>query len=603
MFVIDSIILIGAFLIIFAIASSKFAARLGMPLVVLFIGVGMMAGSEGIGGIEFESYGLAHAVGTVALAIILFDGGLGTRMSHFRLVWKPAGVLATFGVLITTVLTGLGAAWVMGIPLLEGMLIGAIAGSTDAAAVFSVFRGRGLNLDERLAGTIEVESGSNDPMAIFLTIGILQVLQGTSELGIDLVWLFVLQMGVGGVVGILAGKGAELLINRINLDAAGLYPVLTTATGLLSFGVAAAIGGSGFLAIYITGIVLGSSKKLVFRRGIYLFHDGMAWLSQITMFVVLGLLSFPSRLLDTAGEGLAVAAILVFVARPVAVFGLLFPFGFTWRELVFVSWAGLKGAVPVILATFPLLFGLPGGERFFDVIFFVVIVSALLQGLSLSWLANWLGLLGPTKATPPLSLEITSLKEVDGDILGYDVPYDGHLAGRLIRDLSLPDGAVVALLIREQRIIPPRGSTKLMGGDHLFVVVRDELRPVLDRLFGGDGELELPAHGIELQGGVRLGDLRELYGIELGNIGADGSASATNDKGSKTATLDEFVRTRLADLNLEPGLRVQCGDHELRVTEVREARVKRARLLKATSPPEPRTGSAERLQVSDGASA
>jgi cell volume regulation protein A len=602
LFVIDSIILIGAFLIIFAIASSKFAAKLGMPLVVLFIVVGMMAGSEGIGGIAFESYGLAHAIGTVSLAIILFDGGLGTRMSNFRLVWKPAGVLATFGVLITTVIVGLGAAWIMGIPLLEGMLIGAIAGSTDAAAVFSVFRGRGLNLEERLGGTIEVESGSNDPMAIFLTIGILQVLQGTSELGLDLVWLFVLQMGVGGVVGILAGKGAELLINRINLDAAGLYPVLTTATGLFAFGVAATLGGSGFLAIYIAGIVLGSSKKLVFRRGIYLFHDGMAWLSQITMFVVLGLLSFPSRLIDNASEGLAVAAVLVFVARPVAVFGLMFPFGFTWRELIFVSWAGLKGAVPVILATFPLLFGLPSGERYFDIIFFVVIVSALLQGLSLSWLAKWLGLLGPTKATPPLSLEITSLKEVDGDILGYDVPHDGHLAGRFIRDLSLPDGAVVALLIREQRIIPPRGSTRLLGGDHLFVVVRGELRPVLDRLFSGDGPLELPAHGIELQGGVRLGDLRELYGIELGSIGPDGGATGTNDKG-KTATLDEFVRTRLADMTLEPGLRVQCGDHELRVTEVRETRVKRARLLKTAGQVEPRAGAGERPPPADEASA
>lgn len=603
MFVIDSIILIGAFLIIFAIASSKFAAKLGMPLGVLFIGVGMLAGSEGIGGIAFEAYDLAHAVGTVSLAIILFDGGLGTRMSNLRLVWKPAGVLATFGVLITTVIVGLAAAWIMGIPLLEGMLIGAIAGSTDAAAVFSVFRGRGLNLDERLGGTIEVESGSNDPMAIFLTIGILQVLMGTSELGLDLVWLFVLQMGVGGVVGILAGKGAALLINRINLDAAGLYPVLTAATGLFSFGVAAAIGGSGFLAIYIAGIVLGSSKKLVFRRGIFLFHDGMAWLSQITMFVVLGLLSFPSRLVENAGEGLAVAAVLVFIARPVAVFGLMSPFGFTWRELIFVSWSGLKGAVPIILATFPLLFGLPGGERYFDIIFFVVLVSALLQGLSLSWLAKWLRLLGPTKAPPALSLEITSLKEVDGDILGYDVPHDGHLAGRIIRDLSLPDGAVVALLIREQRFIPPRGSTKLMGGDHLFVVVRGELRPVLDRLFGGEGELVLPVDGIELQGGVRLGDLRELYGIEFGAMTQEGAARGANDKNANTATLDEFVRTRLADVNLEPGLRVHCGEHELEVTEVREARVKRARLLKASSPIEAKTGSSNKPRPADEASA
>jgi cell volume regulation protein A len=583
MFVIDSVILVGAILLIFAITSSKFASNLGMPLVVLFIGVGMLAGSDGIGGIAFESYGLAHAIGTVALAIILFDGGLRTSTASFKLVWKPAGMLATFGVFVTSFVTGLAAHLIMDIPLIEGMLVGAIAGSTDAAAVFSVLRGRGLNLDQRVTGTIEVESGSNDPMAIFMTVGLLQLIQGTIEPGLDLVWLFVLQMGVGTVVGIAAGKGATMLINRINLDAAGLYPVLTAATGLLAFGVAAALGGSGFLAIYIAGIVLGNGEKLVFRRGIYLFHDGIAWLAQITMFVVLGLLSFPSRLVETADEGLAVAAFLVFVARPIAVFGLIFPFGFTWREMLFISWAGLKGAVPVILATFPLLFGMASGSRYFDVIFFVVLISALAQGLSLPWLARRLGLLGPTQAEPPFSLEITSLKEVDGDILGYSVPHDSRLALRFIRDLALPDGALVALLIRDHKIIPPRGSTRLMGGDHLFVVVRGELRGVIDRLFAGGGDIELPERGIELQGAARLLDLRELYGIELDPSHSEGettpSAETSVSRSDTSLTLDEFVRGRLDDLTLEPGLRILCRDRELQVTEVREGRVKRAHLF------------------------
>lgn len=573
MFVIDSIILIGAVLLIFAITSSKFASRLGMPLVVLFIGVGLLAGSEGIGRIDFENYSLSHAIGTVALAIILFDGGLRTSTASFKLVWKPAGILATVGVLLTSFVTGLAAHVIMGIPLLEGMLIGAIAGSTDAAAVFSVLRGRGLNLEERLSGTIEVESGSNDPMAIFLTVGILQLLTGEVEPGFGLVWLFVLQMGVGSIVGVLAGKGAILLINRINLDAAGLYPVLTAATGLFAFGFAAALGGSGFLSIYIAGIVLGNSEKLVFRRGIYLFHDGIAWLSQIAMFVVLGLLAFPSRLMSSADEGLAVAAFLVFIARPLAVFGLIFPFGFTWREMLFISWAGLKGAVPVILATFPLLFGIPAGARYFDVIFFVVLVSALAQGLSLPWLAEKLGLQGPDRVEPPLSLEITSLKEVDGDILGYAVPHDSKLANRFIRDLALPDGALVALLIRDHKIIPPRGSTKLTGGDHLFVVVRGELRPFIDRLFAGEGQVPLPERGIELQGSARLTDLSELYGLDLGPV------RTGEPNPSPHLTLDEFVRTRLDDLTLEPGLSMTCGDRELQVTEVREARVKRAHLF------------------------
>ncbi len=575
MFLIDNLILLASVLTLFAIAFSRFASRLGMPVLVLFIGVGMLAGSEGVGGIEFENYALAHAVGTVGLAIILFDGGLGTSYSAFRLVWRPAALLATVGVLVTTLATGLLAAWLLGLPVLEGLLLGAIVGSTDAAAVFAVLRGQGMNLDERLTRTLEVESGSNDPMAIFLTIGLIEVLLGQSDLGVGLLGLFFMQMGVGTAVGLAVGKGATLLINRISLDSAGLYPVLTAATGLFAFGLAAALGGSGFLAIYLAGIVVGNSPTLVFRRGIFLFHDGMAWLGQIAMFVVLGLLSFPSRLMDAAPEGLLVAAGLILLARPLAVFGLTAPFGFSARELVFISWAGLKGAVPVLLATFPLLLGLPGGHRLFDIIFFVVLVSAILQGSTLGWLARKLRLLGPKRVAPPISLEISSLKHVEGDIIDYGVDPNTRLVGRAVRDLNLPDGALVALVTRGQRLIPPRGSTRLQADDHLFVVVRPELRPLVDRLFSGRGTPGVPEHGVELQGGAILSDLAELYGLDL----------CPELPPSCEDTLDGWLRHALSDAPLDVGTRLQTPRYTLEVTELRDGRVKRLRLL--PRPPDP----------------
>src|SRR5690606_5777698 len=346
MFAVDRIILIVAILILVGIASSKFSTRLGLPVLVLFLGVGMLAGSEGIGGIEFENYRLAHGIGSVALALILFDGGLRTTVEAFRMVLKPAVLLATIGVFITAAITGLAASWITGVPLLLGLLLGSIVGSTDAAAVFAILRSKGVNLRERLAALLEVESASNDPMAIFLTVGLLQVLLGEIELGPSLIKLFVMQMSVGAIVGVAIGFAAVWAINRVNLDAAGLYPVLVTAAGLLSYGIAANLGGSGFLAVYLAGIVIGNSR-VVFKTGILRFHDGAAWLSQIAMFVLLGLLAFPSRLLAVAHEGLLVAAALIFVARPVAV-GVILPwFRFSFNEFLLVSWVGLKGAVPV----------------------------------------------------------------------------------------------------------------------------------------------------------------------------------------------------------------------------------------------------------------
>jgi cell volume regulation protein A len=555
MFAIDRVLLITGILLLVGIFASKFAARLGLPVLVLFILVGMLAGEEGLGRIVFDNYELAHGIATVALCFILFDGGMRTPRPALQLSWKPAGLLATLGVVLTSVVTGFAASAILGIPLLEGLLLGSIVGSTDAAAVFSILRSKGLHLNRRLSATLEVESGSNDPMAIFLTVGCLEVLTGQMSGGAELLGFLAKQMGIGLFVGVAVGWIAVRLINRIRLDTAGLYPVLTGVCGLVSFGVAAVLGGSGFLAVYLTGIWIGNNR-IVFQRGSLLFHDGLAWIGQIIMFVVLGLLSYPSQVLKMAGPGLLIAAVLIFVARPIAVIPLLLPFGFSFREMVFVSWTGLKGAVPIILATYPLLFGLSDGLLFFNVIFFVVLVSAVTQGWSLPVVARWLGLQQPPEPSPSMSLEITSLRHVDAEIVGYNVTNDSPVTGRRVSELALPDGMVVAIVARGDRLIPPRGSTVFQEKDHVSLVLRDEVRPLADLLFvpcGGE-EKELPAlvefafHGV-----AKLGSLRESYGIDL--------------PGDAAMTLANFVEERAGTV-LEKGLLVDCGRFSLHVREM-----------------------------------
>jgi cell volume regulation protein A len=482
MFLVDQLILLAGALLLIGIVSSKASMRLGLPVLVLFLFVGMLAGEEGIGRIEFDDFRTAHAIGTLALAVILFDGGLRTDAAALRLAWKPSLLLATIGVFITAIVTGVAAARALDVPLVTGLLLGSIVASTDAAAVFSVLRSQGLRLRQRVAATLEIESGSNDPMAIFLTIGLIEVILGRMALGPDLIWLFVQQMGIGTVAGLAVGWGAVRVINRINLQAAGLYPVLTGAHGLLAFGLAAALGGSGFLSIYLAGIVLGNSR-LAFQRGTLLFLDGLAWVSQIAMFVVLGLLSTPTSLLAVAPAGLAVAAVLVLVSRPLAVVPLLAFFGFSARELLLISWVGLKGAVPIILATFPLLFDVPHGALLFNVVFFVVLVSAVLQGWTLPLLASRLGLQEENAPEKPVTLEISGIHTAGAEIVDYPVGEASWVAGRPLTHLELPDGAVIAMISRAGQLIPPQGSTEVQAGDHVFVVIRPENRGRVDQVF------------------------------------------------------------------------------------------------------------------------
>ena len=494
---INTVLFLTAILLLLGIGSSKFSARIGMPMLVLFLGVGMLAGSEGLGRIAFENYHLANSIGSVALALILFDGGLRTSMHSVRAVWRPALSLATLGVALTSGLTGLAAALVLDIPLLHGLLLGAIVGSTDAAAVFSILRTSGLRLPRRLADTLEVESGSNDPMAIFLTVGLIGLITGTADSPAGLAMLFLLQFGVGSVVGVAVGLVATWAVNRINLDYAGLYPVLVLAFGLLTFGLAAVLGGSGFLAVYIAGIVLGS-RSLVYRNGIFQFHDAAAWLGQIALFVMLGMLSFPSRLAGVAVDGLLVALALTFVARPLAVALSTLPFGFNLRETIFLSWVGLKGAVPITLATFPLLAGVEHGTLIFNVVFFVVLVSAVTQGWSLPLVARWLRLGTRSASTAPVSVEINALRHVDGEIVEYRVAAEANVAGRTLRELALPYEVTVTLVVRGNEVIMPRGRTVLAPGDRVFVAMRRRIKPLMDCLFDACADPVLLAPGQEI---------------------------------------------------------------------------------------------------------
>lgn len=521
MFLIDKLILIAGVLVLVGLISSKLSSRLGLPVLVLFLLLGMLAGSEGIGGIEFEDYRLAQAIGTLALTVILFDGGLSTSLASIQVAWKPSVLLATLGVVVTAAITGVAATLILGISWLEGMLLGSIVASTDASAVFSVLRWGGVGLPKRIAAVLEVESASNDPMAIFLTIGCLELLLGRITFGPGLLSLFASQMLIGTVVGLAGGFATVWLVNRIELGAGGMYPVLVSACCLLTYGAAVQLGGSGFLAVYLAGVVIGN-KSIMFQQGIRRFHDAIAWLSQVVMFVTLGLLCFPSRLWEVSGKAILICLVLIFVARPIAVVMSALPFRFNWRELTFVSWVGLKGAVPITLATFPMMFATPEAPMqaglIFDVVFFIVVLSAVVQGTSLTPAARWLKLERPKAPEPPVTLEISSLRHVDGKVVDYPIGEDSRAAGRLVRDLALPGGVVIALIARQHRVIPPQGLTRIHAGDHVIAVLEPGAEPLLDQVFGRTSE-ELNAVPMEVEfpfrGTTTVGDLEEFYSLHL----------------------------------------------------------------------------------------
>ncbi|HEX2046946.1 MAG TPA: potassium/proton antiporter [Acidimicrobiales bacterium] len=462
----------AAVLVLLGVVASKVSARLGVPALLLFLLVGMAAGSEGVGGIEFADYALAQSIGVVALAFILFAGGFDTEWSSVRPVVGPSLLLATAGVLVTALISGAFASWILDVSLTTGLLLGAVISSTDAAAVFSVLRSRSVSLRGRLRPLLELESGSNDPMAVFLTVGLLELLTEDGATVAGLLPLFVAQMALGGVAGVLAGKGAVLAINRVRLEYEGLYPVVMIALVLLTYGVTATLGGSGFLAVYVAGLVLGH-ERFIHKRSLTRFADGLAWLMQIAMFLVLGLLVFPSDLVPVAGKALLVSLVLIFVARPLAAGPLLLLAGFRPRETLMVSWVGLRGAVPIVLATFPLVEGLAQAELLFNVVFFIVLTSVLLQGTTIPVVARWLGVDAPLERRRWQLVEAVEAGSAKTDLHEVVVGADTPAAGRQIVDLQLPQGVLVVLVSRGGDFVVPQGSTVLMPGDTVLLLADD----------------------------------------------------------------------------------------------------------------------------------
>ena len=459
-------------LVLFGVVASKVSARLGVPALLLFLLVGMAAGSEGVGGIEFDDYGVAQAIGVVALAFILFAGGFDTDWRSARPVVGPSLLLATAGVLVTAFISGAFASWILGISLTAGLLLGAVISSTDAAAVFSVLRSRSVGLRGRLRPLLELESGSNDPMAVFLTLGFLELLTHDGATVAGLIPLFLTQMIVGGVAGVLAGKGSVRAINRFRLEYEGLYPVVMIGVVLLTYGVTASLGGSGFLAVYVAGLVMGH-ERFVHKKSLVRFADGLAWLMQIAMFLVLGLLVFPSDLVPVAGRALLVSLVLIFVARPLAAGPLLLLAGFRPRETLMVSWVGLRGAVPIVLATFPLVEGLAQAELVFNVVFFIVLTSVLLQGTTIPLVARWLGVDAPLERRRWQLVDVAEAGGAMTDLHEVMVAAESPAAGRQLVDLQLPQGVLVVLVSRDGVFVIPQGSTVLMPGDAVLLLADD----------------------------------------------------------------------------------------------------------------------------------
>jgi len=461
---------------------SRASGRFGLPVFLTFLVLGMLAGSEGIGGVAFDDYRLAFRLGTVALALILFDGGLNTPLSSIRAGIKPAGLLATVGVVGTAAVVGVGA-HLFGFSWPLAFLIGAVVSSTDAAAVFSTLRESGLQLKRRVGTTLELESGLNDPVAVILTTALTYHLVGEEPISWWLAIDIVVQLAVGAAVGICIGFLGRWLLKRIRLPAGGLYPVLTLALAFLAYGLATLGSGSGFLSVYLAAVVIGNSR-LPYRTGLLRFHDAAAWLCQVSMFLLLGLLVFPSQLAKVTSAGMGVSILLVFIARPVVTLLCLLPFRYPWRETAYVSWIGLRGAVPIILATFPVLAGVEGGQEVFNVVFFVVVFAAFIPGGTVKWVTRRLGLMSDTPPPPPAAVEITSLVPTRGDILSFHIHPASAVCGIPIRDIPFPNGSAALLVVRGKELIVPRGSTVLEPKDHAYIFCNPEDQAMMNLLFG-----------------------------------------------------------------------------------------------------------------------
>ncbi len=566
--VIFQVIFIGALLVAVSILLGMVSSRVGAPLLLVFLGLGMLAGEDGPGGIPFSDFRATYLAGSVALAIILFDGGLRTPRSVFKLAMWPALSLATVGVVVTAGIAGAIACWALGISWLPGMLIGAIIASTDAAAVFLLLHARGTEISKRVSATLELESGMNDPMAIFLTIACIELMTqptGTMEVS-HVVMIFLTQMIGGAAIGLGGGYFLLWLINRIEI-AAGLYPILAAAIALSVFAGAQLIDASGFLAVYLTGLVLGSNRHRA-QQVISRFHDGLAWLAQIAMFLLLGLLVTPSALLQNWWAEIAIALALIFVARPIAAFVALAPFRFGWRQRVFIAWVGLRGAVPIFLASIPVIAAVPDAMTFFNVAFVVVITSLLIQGWTVTPAARFLGLELPPPPEPTDRQGIDLPLSADREAASWRVGRRSPALDSPYGDLTLPRRTRIIAVIRNGTVMSREMLDRLEVDDYVIALTPPQYVITLDRMFSTplDTRRSLAADLGEFvfHGDVAIGRLCEMYAIPFEPL-------------MLSETLDEFMRTRLGG-SAVVGDRVSIGPVELVVRDVDKSKITRVGL-------------------------
>ena len=512
-------ILLGSLLVLAGILSSLLALRFGAPLLLVFLLVGMLAGESGPGGLRFNDVGVAYTVGSIALALILFDGGLRTKMATFRMVMAPAGILATLGVVLTAALTAPMAVLALGLTWTEGLLIGAIVGSTDAAAVFFLLHAKGLRLRTRVSATLEVESATNDPIAIFMTILLVEILLlGSQSVG-SMAALLLQQIVFGSVIGVLGGYAMILVLNKLNLPQ-GLHAPFVATGAVVLFALTGAFEGSGFLAVYLAGLVVGNSSTRAHNM-LITFLDAVTWLAQIAMFVLLGLLAWPDLLLQRALPALLVALALTLIARPAAVFLCLAPFRFSTHEKLFVSWVGLRGSVGVFLASFPLLVGLPGGQVYFDVAFVIVLFSLLVQGWTIPAAARRLGIALPRADVTARRVELDLPGQLNQELVGYPVvrgtPY--------LRRGLMPNWARPTLIVRDEQILTPLEAEPVREGDYIYLLAPPEKAQALDRFFVEMPPPRAPDPALlgdfYVPGTAKLGDLAEIYGLQVAAAHSD----------------------------------------------------------------------------------
>jgi cell volume regulation protein A len=467
----ENILLSGSALLFVSILASKTSFRLGIPALIIFLIIGMLAGSEGPIGIYFDDPHIAKFLGIVALTFILFSGGLDTKWTSVKPVLKNSIALSTVGVVITAFIVGTFSYYLLGLSLTEGLLVGAIVSSTDAAAVFSILRSRNIGLKGNIRPLLEFESGSNDPMAYFLTINLTYLVSHPETSLLSLIPKFFLSMAIGALCGFVMGKIMIFTINRIRLDIRGLYPVLILSLVFFTFSFTDFIGGNGFLAVYLSALVLGNTN-FIHKKSLMKFYDGQAWVMQIIMFLTLGLLVFPSEVVPVAGYGILISLILIFIARPIAVLiSLAFSKDMDLRKKMFISWVGLRGAVPIIFAIYPLMAGLQNAAMMFNLVFFISASSVLLQGTTLPLVGRWLGVSVPAriKRKFPLDIEIQD-NNFKSELIELDITQQSPSTGKAVVDLNLPPGAFIVLIHRDGQYFSPSGETVLSGGDHLLIM-------------------------------------------------------------------------------------------------------------------------------------